>query len=122
MFFKQYGKSTFKSITSDNGSEFASLSELESKHLNIYYAHPYSSYERGTNENHNGQIREFLPKGKSINTVKKSTIRKIESCLSHKIRRKLGYRAPAELFLLRVGSSFNKNRFPVKAHFVFRLD
>ncbi|QTU82446.1 IS30 family transposase [Carnobacteriaceae bacterium zg-C25] len=100
--FKQYRKSTFKSITSDNGSEFASLSELESKYLNIYYAHPYSSYERGTNENHNGQIREFLPKGKSINTVKKSTIRKIESCLNQKIRRKLGYRTPAELFLLRV--------------------
>lgn len=96
--FKKHGKSTFKSITSDNGSEFASLTELESKYLNIYYAHPYSSCERGTNENHNGQIREFLPKGQSINGGSKSIINKVENCLNQKMRRILGYCSPKELF------------------------
>lgn len=73
---KYFRKTLFKSITSDNGSELASLSELETKYLNIYYAHPYSSYERGTNENH---------KGKSINTISRSIISKMESCLNQKM-------------------------------------
>lgn len=55
----------FLSITTDNGSEFSSLSELEKlSHTRIYYAHPYCSSDKGTNENHNGLFRRFLPKGK----------------------------------------------------------
>ena len=55
------------SITADNGSEFAALNELEG--VQVYYAHAYSSYERGTNENFNGLLREFVPKGKSLKTL-----------------------------------------------------
>src|SRR5574341_39902 len=57
----------FKSITADNGTEFARLSEAVN--CDIYYAHAYSSWERGTNENHNRMIRRFLPKG-TIKTTK----------------------------------------------------
>ncbi|MFC3929080.1 IS30 family transposase, partial [Streptococcus caprae] len=53
-----------KSITADNGSEFALLSQLEG--VEVYFAHAYASHERGTNENFNGLLREFVPKGKSL--------------------------------------------------------
>jgi IS30 family transposase len=57
----------FKSITVDNGSEFAELSLLEGKiATKVYFAHTYSFYERGTNECHNGLIRQFIPKGNRI--------------------------------------------------------
>ena len=55
----------FKSITSDNGSEFANLSQLrKEKQIAIYFAHPYTSCKRGTNECHNKMLRRFIPKGK----------------------------------------------------------
>ena len=57
----------FKSLTTDNGSEFASLSELEKvSNILVYYAHPYTSWEKGSVENHNGLFRRFIPKGKNI--------------------------------------------------------
>ncbi|MDM7516830.1 IS30 family transposase [Lentilactobacillus sp. TOM.63] len=59
-----YGSAAFNSITFDNGAEFAKLNQV--KGTQIYYAHPYSPWERGTNENHNGLIREYIPKGKSL--------------------------------------------------------
>ena len=55
----------FKTITSDNGSEFAELAKLEDNtKTKVYFAHPYSSWERGSNERHNGLLRRFIPKGK----------------------------------------------------------
>jgi len=56
----------FKSITSDNGSEFAGLTEMLIGLSDVYFAHPYASWERGTNEKHNGILRRFIPKGKSL--------------------------------------------------------
>ena len=52
--------------TADNGSEFANLSLLEDGKLKVYFTHPYSSWEKGTNECHNKMLRRFIPKGKSI--------------------------------------------------------
>ena len=75
--FRNIGKRNFKSITSDNGSEFSKLSTLESNNFKVYFAHLYSSYERGTNENMNGQLREFLPKGVSMNDKKKNNFSKL---------------------------------------------
>lgn len=57
----------FKTITSDNGSEFAELSQIENDtSTKIYLAHPYSSWERGSNERHNGLLRRFIRKGKRM--------------------------------------------------------
>lgn len=57
----------FRTITADNGSEFSELSDLIQKWgSEAYFAHPYSSWERGTNERHNGILRRFVPKGKAI--------------------------------------------------------
>ena len=51
----------FKSLTSDNGSEFCGLTEFLADQVPVYFTHPYSSWERGTNERHNGLIRRFIP-------------------------------------------------------------
>ncbi|MBF0779752.1 MULTISPECIES: IS30 family transposase, partial [unclassified Granulicatella] len=96
--FKQYGKKWFKSITADNGSEFSRLTELESYLTAVYFAHPYASYERGTNENHNGLIREFLPKGKSFNLVPIQMITTIQNALNNRPRRILDYDTPHTMF------------------------
>ena len=57
----------FKTITSDNGSEVAELSQIENDtSIKIYFAHPYSSWERGSNERHNGLLRRFIRKGKRM--------------------------------------------------------
>ena len=64
-----YGESVFKSVTSDNGSEFVDLGRYLPKSTKVYYAHQYSSYERGTNEKQNSLVRRFFPKGKSLDNI-----------------------------------------------------
>lgn len=93
--FRKVGKKSFKSITSDNGSEFSRLTELESKNMKVFFAHPYSSYERGTNENTNGLIREFLPKGESMDGKEKE-IPEIQKILNGRCRKILDYRSAEE--------------------------
>ena len=89
----------FKTITADNGSEFADLgSTLKKEKTDVYFTHPYTSCERGTNERHNGLIRRFIPKGKSIFTVANETISHVESWCNQLPRRILGYRTPEECF------------------------
>lgn len=61
MAIDDYGPEHFNTITFNNGSEFANLAHING--TTIYYTHPYSPWERGTNENQNQQIREFIPKG-----------------------------------------------------------
>ena len=56
----------FKTITADNGSEFAALSAAEETGTSVYFTHPFSSREKGTNACHNKLLRRFIPKGKSI--------------------------------------------------------
>ncbi len=89
----------FKSITADNGPEFSKLSsKLEAYGSKAYFAHPYSSWERGTNERHNGIIRRFIPKGKSLKDVPLSAIRRIQDWMNSLPRKILGYMSPAARF------------------------
>lgn len=89
----------FKSITSDNGTEFSNLSDLEKETATrIYFTHPYSSYERGTNERHNGLIRRFIPKGTRISNYDIYFISSIEEWMNTLPRKILGYKTPEELF------------------------
>ena len=67
----------FKTITSDNGSEFAGLSTLLKDITEVYFTHPYPSWERGTNENHSGMIRRFIPKGTRMEDVALTSIRRV---------------------------------------------
>lgn len=90
----------FKTITSDNGSEFAELvSSVSNEGTEIFYSHPYTSSERGTNERHNGLIRRFIPKGKPISSVSDETILYVENWCNRLPRKILGYRTPEECFL-----------------------
>ena len=96
-----------KTLTLDNGKEFASH-EVFSEKLGArsYFAHPYSSWERGLNENTNGLIRQFFPKGKSLKNIKEKTIRKVVTLLNYRPRKKLGFKMPIEIFTKR---TINKN-------------
>lgn len=89
----------FKSITSNNWLEFAELHKLElQSDIKIYFTHPYSSYERGTNEKHNGLLRRFIPKGTPINNYSIDEIAMVEEWCNTLPRKILGYRTPEELF------------------------
>lgn len=86
-----HGAGLFHSITFDNGSEFALLNQV--KGTKIYYCHPYTPSERGSNENANGLIREFIPKGISLHKFSKKLIRKVQDVLNGRLRKSLGYRS-----------------------------
>ena len=89
----------FKTITSDNGTEFSGISELLSDDTAVYFTHPYSSWERGTNENHNGLIRRFIPKGSRMLDVSLSTVRRVQDWMNTLPRKILGYATPRERLL-----------------------
>ena len=94
--FGSQAKYVFKSVTGDNGSEFAGLKEaLE---CDVYFCHPYSSWEKGTNERHNGLLRRFIKKGKSIDEMLPELILKAAEWNNNLPRKILGYRTPAEAF------------------------
>lgn len=100
---KQFGalfRTTFKSITFDNGSEFADCKAME-KHgrTTVYYAHPYSSWERGTNENWNGIVRRFVPKGTSFDDVQTSDLIRIQNVINNLPRKQFHYQTPKDLFV-----------------------
>ena len=82
-----------KSLTSDNGPEFNRLADVFPVE-HIYYAHPYSSWERGTNENHNRLIRRFIPKGTRKTTYKQVAF--IENWINNYPKRLLNYKSPNE--------------------------
>jgi IS30 family transposase len=88
----------FKSITADNGSEFENFAQAEEWGTEIYFAHPYSSWERPVNERHNGLLRGFIPKGVSIEKYSPEQVLSFADELNGRPRRRLGYRTPEELF------------------------
>jgi transposase, IS30 family len=97
---KHYGsdfEKIFQSITSDNGSEFSGLTEELSKTA-VYFAHPFSSGERGTNEKQNSLVRRFIPKGKDMANVTEYIVNKVEEWINELPRKMFGYRSPKELF------------------------
>jgi transposase, IS30 family len=87
------------SITFDNGREFARCHRLE-KHLGLqlYFADPGCPYQRGTNENTNGLIRQYFPKGTDFRDISHSKVRQVEKLLNNRPRACLGFRTPAEVF------------------------
>ena len=98
-YFGEQFNQVFKSITSDNGQEFAELSKVEEDSaVKVYFTHPYASCERGTNERHNGLLRRFIPKGIAINGYSIDEIAFIEDWCNTLPRKLLNYRTPDELF------------------------
>ncbi len=93
----------FRSITIDNGSEFSDCEGMERSinggtRTKVYYCHPYSAYERGSNENCNKLIRRHFPKGTSFKGVSREIIKKLEKWINNYPRGIFGYHSSGELF------------------------
>jgi IS30 family transposase len=97
--FKNIPKSMKKTLTYDNGTEMAQH-KLFTKNtkINVYFAHPYSPWERPTNENSNGLIRDFFPKGTDFNLVSKKQLQKVQDLLNERPRKVLNGCTPKEVF------------------------
>lgn len=97
-------KEKVKTITSDNGKEFADHQHI-SKTLNadFFFAHPYASWERGTNENTNGLIRQYFSKSRNFSTITDEEVNFVMDRLNNRPRKALGYKTPNQVF-------FNHNR------------
>jgi len=90
----------FKSITADNGSEFLDSKGLQkaAKCDEVYYAHPFSSWERGSNENGNRILRRFLPKGTDFSTLKPRDLKRIEDWVNNYPRKIFGYKTANDMY------------------------
>ena len=86
----------------DNGNEFAQHEKM-SKMLqaDVYLGHPYCAWERGLNENTNGLLRQYFPKGTNFKAVSNAKIRQAENRLNNRPRKGLGFRTPNEMFQLK---------------------
>jgi len=88
-----------QTLTVDNGKEFSQFKELESKTgLKVYFADPYAAWQRGTNENTNGLLRHYFPKGTDFQTVSEEELDIIIKKVNHRPRKCLNYRTPHEVF------------------------
>src|SRR5438132_1491158 len=89
----------FRTITVDNGTEFHAYEQIERlTGVLFYFATPYHSWERGTNENTNGLIRQYLPKGQCMKSLTQAECNRIAKELNDRPRERLGFRTPAEVF------------------------
>jgi IS30 family transposase len=98
-------REAFKSITSDNGGEFLNQEWIEKSCINtkkkrttLYYCHPYSAWERGSNENANKLIRRFIPKGADIADYSEAAIARIERYMNNYPRKLLDGYSPNDLY------------------------
>ena len=102
--YKEKFKTMFKSITMDNGNEFVNQDLIEKscisneKRTTAYYAHPYSSWERGSNENVNKLIRRFIPKGYDISKFTKKEIKKVQEWINNYPRKILNYKSAKQYY------------------------
>ena len=88
-----------KTLTYDNGKEFASHIQIDQALKSTgYFARPFASWERGSNENFNGLLRQYVPKKRSMNTVDEEEITMIQNRLNNRPRKRLGFKTPAEVF------------------------
>lgn len=119
---RKYGpvfKVKFKTITFDNGVEFLGWRSLEmsvltgKRRTTIYFAHAYSSWERGTNEVHNRMIRRFIPKGTNLMLVGQDEVNKIQDWMNNYPRKILGYQTPKQI----ASESLKSNQFCVSNKF-----
>jgi len=89
----------FKTLTLDNGTEFHDYAVLEQRFpVKIYFATPYHSWERGSNENFNGLVRQYLPRGVCMSAVTQAQCDHIADDLNHRPRKRYGFNTPATLY------------------------
>lgn len=97
--FKRIPKKKQKTITLDNGFEFADWESLEKKSgMTIYFAYPYHFWERGTNENTNGLLRQYFPKSYDFNLITSPELADVVRRLNNRERKRLGFLSPRQVF------------------------
>ena len=95
---KNFPDDLVKTITSDRGKEFAGYKEIEETlHCNTYFCDPYCAWQKGTNENTNGLLREFYPKGMDLSEVNKEELQHILDLMNNRPRKCLDYKTPNEV-------------------------
>lgn len=96
--FVRLPKSLRRTVTYDNGSEFSEYERIERDgEIMVYFAHPYRSWERPTNENTNGLLRQFLHKGSSFHSLTQPQLDHYVKLINMRPRKRLGYRTPQEV-------------------------
>lgn len=86
-------------ITADNGREFAGHTEIaQALDTDVYFAHPYSSWERGANENANGLLRQYIKKGTDLRSVSDDEIEQAQFRINYRPKKCLGFKQPAVIF------------------------
>jgi len=101
--FRYLPRTKRHTITYDNGVEFAGYEWIErGTKTDVYFAHPYSSWERGTNENTNGLLRQYFPKKTSLQGITQEMVDKAAKLINNRPRKRLNYLTPAEVFHGRV--------------------
>ncbi len=100
--FKRFPASKRKTITFDRGTEFGGDDNIIEKFTktSVYRAHAYHSWERGTNENWNGLLRQFFPKGTDFTTISQKKVSSVVRIINHRPRKRLNYFTPHEVFVL----------------------
>jgi IS30 family transposase len=89
-----------KTLTFDNGKEFAGHQRVDRELQSItYFADPFASWQRGSNENLNGLLRQYIPKKKSLFTITQEQIKMIQDQLNNRPRKRLGFKTPNEVFM-----------------------
>jgi IS30 family transposase len=89
-----------RTVTTDNGGEFALHERLDARlGCTSYFCDPYCSWQRGTNENTNGLIRQFLPKSRDLSTVTHDELNMIVNTINHRPRKRLGFKTPHQVFI-----------------------
>ena len=97
----QFPPSLVKSITCDRGPEFANWENIEHRlHCDVFFADPYCAWQKGTNENCNGLLREFYPKGRNLSRVSPASLKRNLALLNARPRKVLNFRSPAEMWNL----------------------
>ena len=87
------------SITGDNGKEFAEHERIAQElEVSFFFAHPYAAWERGTNENMNGLVRQYIPKNRDLSSVTNEELSQIMNKLNHRPRKCLDFKSPFEVF------------------------
>jgi transposase, IS30 family len=88
-----------KTMTFDNGKEFAGHSTIDTAlNSTTYFADPFASWQRGSNENFNGLLRQYIPKKRALSTVTDKELRMIQDQLNNRPRKRLGFKTPSEVF------------------------
>ena len=103
--YRQTPSTLRKTLTLDNGKEFAEHQQLAAEAgLRIYFAKPYCAWQRGTNENASRLIRQFFPKGTDLARIPERQLLKVQDLLNNRPRKRLGYQTPLEVLGSRLKS------------------